>query len=625
MTVPASGRLRLTTANGGAAVQRARRLLDRYHCADDVTALDRALRGEGPPAVVVVGEVKRGKSTLVNALAGVDVRPTGEQVVTTGVLAVVPPAPSLPAGRARVHYADRHEDVALEAAAALLAADAARHDGRERPVSVRAAWPSPWVPGLALVDTPGTGGLVAAHARLAREAAASATALLFVVDGGQPLTAPELDVLRELAERTEHVVVVLTKTDRNPGGWETVLAEDRALLSRHVPRLAAVPILPVSAAYAVHARTLAAAAGPSAADTVAALVDASGLAALAATLRGMLADRQQAAVANALRAAHSGLERLERRVELEVRATDEVAVRDDLEAEHRRLRDLQLQQRRGKLDLERDLGRIRQSALDLLTRRAEDVTTRMSRRIQQEFRGGSQAARDRFATELEAELTFLAQDVRGHVADGVRRLVEAAFGSLDAVPDTSGRVSADLADVRMRVRTRERTAMNAALDPALAGNVFMGSHLAGLFGMGGPVGLLVGGGAMVAVNVLHRSARQGQQELAGTLQDSVAGARADLTAAVDAWLRELRPELHLALEDHVTRSLAAVRGVLAQAQRAAQADEAARAERRERLRLRLNAVSSRRAAIAAQLDDLAREHRALPAPPTGQPTTRRDP
>ncbi|MBM7783743.1 dynamin family protein [Tenggerimyces flavus] len=601
-------RPRLTAADAVPVLQ-ARRMLNQYGQSDDVQLIDRRLRGtSGAPAVVVVGEVKRGKSTLVNALTGADVSPTGAEVVTASVVAIVPPSPSLPEGRAEVLYADHRDGVPVEQATSMLV------PGGEHstPLGVRFAVTSLWVPGVALVDTPGVGGLSSAHGRQARRAAADATALLFVIDGGQTLTAPELEFLREVTDHTENVVIAMTKIDRNPGGWEQVRDENRALLRKHAPRFGAVLMHPVSAAYAAHARS-------QPADVAKALNEASGIPLLADTLRRLVGDQRHVAVVNALRAGHSGLERLEERVSLEIRALSSGEVRAGLESEQQRLAALQLQQRRGRLDLERDLGRVRQSALEYLNERADELTARMSRRIQQEKRGMGNAAKAQFAADLAAELAILANEVRADTAGRVTDLVGSAFGALfDADADIPGAdISVGLADIRMRIRQRETVTMNPLLDPSVAGTAFMGSHLVGLLGVAGPVGLLLGGAAMVAINLGFRSIRQGQQELAGTLYDSIAGARQDLTAAVDSWLRELRPELHIALEDHLKRSLAAVRAVLAEADRAAREDEATRESTGQRLELRMEAVQARRRALEQRLARLApAEHSAIAAPPT---------
>ena len=597
-----------------APVLQARKTLSECGQVDDVALIDRALRStSGPPIIVVVGEVKRGKSTLVNALAGEHVSPAGADLPTTGVVSVVPPSPNLPAGRAELVLARGIEIVACGEAVERLTPT--EDWDRESPLGARFAVASRWVPGAALVDTPGVGGLDSAHARRARLAAADAAALLFVTDGGQPLTAPELAFLREVSAHTEHVVLALTKIDRNPGSWGQIRDENRALLAKHAPRFAGHEIYPVSAAYAVHALSQ-----PD--DIAARLEGASGLPALAAALRDLTADRRRLSVANALRAGHSGLERLQARVDLEIRAVTEIAVVRDLEAERARLAELQLQQRRGKLDLERDLGRIRQAAVQYTGERADEALARLSARIRTQKRGMAKSARDQFAAELQAELTVLATEVRTFTGDRLTSLVVAAFGSLDEGPQSSGQVSAQLHEVQPRVRARPNVVMNPMLDPSVAGTAFMGSHIAGLAGLGGPAGLLIGGGAMVALTLAFRGVRQGQQELAGTLHETISGAKQDLIAGIDAWIRELRPELHIALEDYLKASMAAVREILDEAQRAAQQDEAARRKELEGLQRRQQAVATRRTAVAARLLELnSREHSSLAPPPTDITTT----
>ena len=51
---------------------------------------------------------------------------------------------------------------------------------------------APLLANLSIVDTPGVGGLEAAHGEIAQAAVRQATALLFVLDAGAPLTRPEL-------------------------------------------------------------------------------------------------------------------------------------------------------------------------------------------------------------------------------------------------------------------------------------------------------------------------------------------------------------------------------------------------------------------------------------------------
>lgn len=529
-------RLRFTGADRPA--HQARKLIATHGDTDALRLLDRHLRGtDGPPTVVVVGEVKRGKSTLVNALAGVEVSPTGAEVVTSGTIAVVPPSADLAAGQALVMYGDHS---AVVPAGEALRALAPGGEG-EPPVGTQVAVESPWVPGLALLDTPGVGGLSSAHARVARRAVAKATALMFVIDGGQTLTAPELDFLREMSEHVEHVLLVLTKIDRNPGGWQEVLEENRA---------------------------------------------------------------QKVAVANALRVARTGLERVESRAELELSALADPAVTRDLRTEADRHADLEMRQRRAPRDLERDLGRVRAAAVELINERADELTARLANSIRLEPRGMTAAAKGRFESELAAELGLLADEVRGFVGTRLRQLVDEAFGSQEALP-AIGLLSAELTDVRTRVRARPVSTLNQLADPTIAMAAVMGATALG------PFGLLIAGASL-----LTRAVRQGQTELAGTLTDSVSGAKADVVAGVDSWLRELRPELHIALDDHLKQSIATVRELIAEAENAAKQDEQTRRSLTNRIALRLDAVRSTRRALDDRLEQLSREHRA----PTGHRT-----
>ena len=145
--------------------------------------------------VVVVGQAKRGKSALMNALldapgllpvdTDVDQRPLGVSSGTsgatvtretaTGTLETIEvPLDELhdwatergnPGNERRVHAVEvRHQHRLLDQ-------------------------------GLVLVDTPGVGSVDATHTEVTLASLAVADALLFVVDGGAPLTAAELTFL----------------------------------------------------------------------------------------------------------------------------------------------------------------------------------------------------------------------------------------------------------------------------------------------------------------------------------------------------------------------------------------------------------------------------------------------
>jgi signal recognition particle receptor subunit beta len=183
--------------------------------------------------VVVVGEFKRGKSTLINALLQHAVCPVDADVVTA-----VPTT---------VRYADhprvlsylRTEDggrtdvveESLDNLAALVTEEADPADP-DRLRTVEIGLPHRMLrAGLCLVDTPGVGGLDSAHGFLTLGALAMAQGTLFVTDAAQELTGPELEFLRTAVERCPRTAVVVTKTDLYPH-WRRIVELDRGHLAR---------------------------------------------------------------------------------------------------------------------------------------------------------------------------------------------------------------------------------------------------------------------------------------------------------------------------------------------------------------------------------------------------------
>ena len=96
--------------------------------------------------------------------------------------------------------------------------------------------------GLALVDTPGVGGLGSIQNAAALSTLPQSHAVLFVSDASQELTAAELRFLGTVQDLCPTVVMILSKTDLYPH-WEQVLRLDRAHLER---RQIALEILPLS-------------------------------------------------------------------------------------------------------------------------------------------------------------------------------------------------------------------------------------------------------------------------------------------------------------------------------------------------------------------------------------------
>jgi hypothetical protein len=208
--------------------------------------------------VVVVGEFKQGKSSLVNALVGAIACPVADDVATavaTYVRHGDEPAAELileadPPRRKPVPFASvpewvvENENGASEyrLSGAEPNGSAGSRDGQPRLAGVEVRLPSPVLSGgLVLVDTPGVGGLGSAHAAASLAASSMADALLFVTDASQELTRPELEFLRQAREMCSTVACILTKTDLYPA-WRKV----RDLNEAHLAAEPDTPVIPVS-------------------------------------------------------------------------------------------------------------------------------------------------------------------------------------------------------------------------------------------------------------------------------------------------------------------------------------------------------------------------------------------
>jgi signal recognition particle receptor subunit beta len=207
-------------------------------------------------SVAVVGEFKRGKSTLVNALLQTDVCPTDADIVTAVPTVVrYGPEPSAaallePVGRpaAENPAAEDPEAGAVEEPVDIdrladLVSEAADASWRRRLRSVEVRLPHRLLKtGLGLVDTPGVGGLESAHGIVTLGALRATFGVIFVTDASQELTGPEVAFLRQALERCPAAVCVVTKTDLYPA-WRRIVELDR----RHLANAGIdLPVIPVS-------------------------------------------------------------------------------------------------------------------------------------------------------------------------------------------------------------------------------------------------------------------------------------------------------------------------------------------------------------------------------------------
>ncbi|MEU9685775.1 dynamin family protein [Amycolatopsis japonica] len=328
------------------------------------------------PSVVVVGETNRGKSSLVNALLSMPGLSPVDADVATATYLVFEHAEQW---SAQACYPGQLAPVPINLNDLIHWVSAAHElpEGQIPPRYVEVSGPVPLLERVSIVDTPGVGGLDSMHGELAKEAAAGATALLFVVDSSSPFTAQELQFLQDMGERVETVLFALTKTDQFRG-WREVLEADRRLLAEHAPRFADAVFHPVSA------RMFETAAKAPNEQMAMMLREKAGIAALQGALQEMLVGRSaMLGEANTLRALSSALGELKAKLQAESRALSA----GEAEAEQLRQRrdDLTTERRsstRGwQLKLRAEIQRTRVEVGHETSRQMRDASTHFRQRI----------------------------------------------------------------------------------------------------------------------------------------------------------------------------------------------------------------------------------------------------
>ena len=160
--------------------------------------------------VLVVGEAKRGKSTLVNALLGRDVLPMGVTPLTAVATTVTQGTDE----GLDVAFADgrteRHSLCAIEE----FGTERGNPDNCRGVATITVQLDAPILAkGLEIVDTPGTGSVHAHNTAAADEVLPTMDAAIFVLTADPPVSAAERDLLSRVHGLSVTTFVVLNKAD----------------------------------------------------------------------------------------------------------------------------------------------------------------------------------------------------------------------------------------------------------------------------------------------------------------------------------------------------------------------------------------------------------------------------
>jgi GTP-binding protein EngB required for normal cell division len=166
---------------------------------------------EGRFYVACVGQFKRGKSTLLNALVGEPVLPTGVVPITAAVTVIRYGEPVA----ARVRFGERDWEDCDPRNLATYVSEEQNPENEKGVTGVEVFVPHALLEsGMCLVDTPGLGSISEANTAATRAFVPHIDAALVVLGADPPITGEELALVQEAARQVRELVFVFNKADR---------------------------------------------------------------------------------------------------------------------------------------------------------------------------------------------------------------------------------------------------------------------------------------------------------------------------------------------------------------------------------------------------------------------------
>lgn len=186
---------------------------------DDDFLANAKLTGLGIFRLVVMGEIKKGKSSFINALIGTENLVPVHSDVATSTIFKIHYGKQL---KYTVYFAKDENGIARN----KLTIDAAQlgeygtEDGNPENIKnvdfIRVESPAPILQnGLVIVDTPGVGGLFKKHREITFRHAPNADAVFFITDSVEsPIGSDEVKFLKELRQITPLITFIQTKSSK---------------------------------------------------------------------------------------------------------------------------------------------------------------------------------------------------------------------------------------------------------------------------------------------------------------------------------------------------------------------------------------------------------------------------
>ena len=533
--------------------------------------------------VVVVGEVKRGKSSLVNALiAQPDLLPVDVLTCTSAPIRVavshdgpVVPQVTLVRGTERemILATELARWVTVDGVGSLQGnTNVGMDEAQDPPSSAEIAVRYPDMDGITVVDTPGVGGLDKRAVTAALQEARHAGVLLMVCDASTPITAPEMDILRQAHDSVGGVIVAVTKTDKNTRRWRAIVEDNKRLISSHMG--IDVPVVGVSSLRALDAARCIDPARQ------AELERRSGIAQLRSQLRAQL--RQPAAMGQraALQSITTTLTGIAKTVRDDIRllAESSTAV-EQLEAEKTTLERLREESSEFEQRFQRDLAVARTRVTEGLDKALEEVRHEWTQQINADSLRVLRSKPQVFTSQIETELAVVMEDTVGAMVEEISELASALFPDRqELIAEIMGTTVASLTPAEVSGHEVEKKTKDI-IDPSV---LMMGMIGSGALAAIIPVAPLAGA-VWVGVNLGYRAMRNGKQHLITWLRETTASVRTATTRMLDTLITTARTDVMLRYRADLRMKIKELHGRIDQAREAARESEGERQERSARL------------------------------------------
>ena len=533
--------------------------------------------------VVVMGEVKRGKSSLVNALiAQPDLLPVDVLTCTSAPIRVavshdgpVVPQVTLVRGTERemILATELARWVTVDGVGSLQGnTNAGLEEAQDPPSSAEISVRYPDMDGITVVDTPGVGGLDKRAVTAALQEARHAGVLLMVCDASTPITAPEMDILRQAHDSVGGVIVAVTKTDKNTRRWRAIVEDNKRLISSHMG--IDVPVVGVSSLRALDAARCIDPARR------AELERRSGIAQLRSQLRAQL--RQPAAMGQraALQSITTTLTGIAKTVRDDIRllAESSTAV-EQLEAEKTTLERLREESSEFEQRFQRDLAVARTRVTEGLDKALEEVRHEWTQQINADSLRVLRSKPQVFTSQIETELAVVMEDTVGAMVEEISELASALFPDRqELIAEIMGTTVASLTPAEVSGHEVEKKTKDI-IDPSV---LMMGMIGSGALAAIIPVAPLAGA-VWVGVNLGYRAMRNGKQHLITWLRETTASVRTATTRMLDTLITTARTDVMLRYRADLRMKIKELHGRIDQAREAARESEGERQERSARL------------------------------------------